>query len=235
LTPGTGTWLLETPIFNHWLDGQESVSLLRQALAPGPFPENRNFLKGIKVLGMTHVVAGPSISKTLAEHGASVLKVTSSNLPDVPCYAVDLSFEEQTVDLDLEDPTDRVTFGTLLEDVDVIVDGYRPDNFSRLGYGVEELPERFKDREKGFVFMAENCFKHVGPWSQRSGWQPIAVAVSGLARGQVEALQKYVPGMIKLSNEKGAQPVLLPFPISDFWTGCDWGCESFAGTMSPSS
>jgi len=54
--------------------------------------------------------------------------------------------------------------------------------------------------------VRESCFGHVGPWSDRSGWQPIADAVSGLAWGHGIAM-----GL--------DEPVLPPFPISDYGTG----------------
>ena len=166
-------------------------------------------LKGVKVLDLTRVIAGPSISRTLAEYGASVLKVTSPKLPDVPWYAVDLNFGKRTCELDLRDQKDRATFETLLDEgggVDVIVDGYRPGSLDRLGYGVDALKKRWESRGKGLVYVRENCFGHVGPWRDRSGWQPIADAVSGLAWGH---------GIAMGFN----QPILPPFPMSDYGTG----------------
>ena len=163
-------------------------------------------LCGVKVLDMTRVIAGPSIGRTLAEYGAAVIKVTSPKLPDVPYYAVDLNFGKRTCDLDLKDPKDREVFEKLLEDADVVVDGYRPGALDRLGYGPTQLQQRFASRGRGFVYVRESCFGNVGPWADRSGWQPIADAVSGLAWGHGEAMRL-------------AQPVLPPFPMSDYGTG----------------
>src|SRR5688572_5691043 len=41
-------------------------------------------LKGIRVLELCRVIAGPTIGRSLAAHGAQVLKITSPHLPDVP-------------------------------------------------------------------------------------------------------------------------------------------------------
>lgn len=87
-----------------------------------------------------------------------------------------------------------------------MIDGYRTGALERLGYGPKSLTKRFESRGKGFVYIAENCFGFSGPWKERSGWQPIADAVSGIAWAQGEAL-----GL----NE----PVLPPFAIADFATG----------------
>jgi len=185
------------------VDAESNGSATRESSA-GPY-----LLKGIKVLDLTRVIAGPSISRTLAEYGASVLKVTSPKLPDVPWYAVDLNFGKRTCELDLTDEKDRVIFERLLDEdggVDVIVDGYRPGSLDRLGYGAAALKKRWERRRKGFVYVRESCFGHVGCWKDRSGWQPIADAVSGLAWGHGLAI-----GL--------NQPVLPPFPMSDYGTG----------------
>lgn len=131
-------------------------------------------------VSLTYNVTGPVISRTLAEYGAQVLKITSPTLPDVPYYQVDLNFGKRTADLDLKKAEDRSKFETLLEDVDVIIDGYRSGALERLGYGPKALVERFRQsrRTKGFVYVAENCFGFTGPWKDRSGWQPVADAVS---------------------------------------------------------
>lgn len=152
---------------------------------PAPFTasaaspsEKPQILTGIKVLDLSRVIAGPVISRTLAEYGATVLKITCATLPDVPYYQVDLNFGKRTADLDLRDPGDRRKFEALLDDgVDVIIDGYRTGALERLGYGVENLKKRFQGRGKGFVYVAENCFGFKGPWKERSGWQPVADAV----------------------------------------------------------
>ena len=46
-------------------------------------------LSGIKVLDLTRIIAGPSITRILAEYGAEVLKITSPKLSDVPFFQVD--------------------------------------------------------------------------------------------------------------------------------------------------
>ena len=145
---------------------------------PTSSTEKPQILAGIKVLDLSRVIAGPVISRTLAEYGASVLKITCATLPDVPYYQVDLNFGKRTADLDLRDLEDRKRFEALLDDgVDVIIDGYRTGALERLGYGVESLKKRFEGRGKGFVYVAENCFGFNGPWKERSGWQPVADAV----------------------------------------------------------
>lgn len=170
-----------------------------------PKTSSSSILSNIKILDMTRVIAGPVITRTLAEYGADILKVTPLHVPDTTYFQMDLNFGKRTVDLDLKSAAGRATFEKLLEEVDVIVDGYRPGVMEKLGYGPEELVKRFKEsgRVKGFVYMQENCYGWEGEWSGRPGWQQIADSVSGFSWEHGRSL-----GL--------DEPVGLPFPITDF-------------------
>lgn len=135
-------------------------------------------LSGIKVLELCRIIAGPVITRILAEYGADVLKVTSPNLPDVPFFQVDVNFGKQCANIDLKSVEGRKIFDELLLDADVIVDGYRPGALDKLGYGANALTELALKRGKGFVYVNENCFGYEGEWAYRPGWQQIADCVS---------------------------------------------------------
>lgn len=206
LATGQGKVMSQKPLFE--------MKQLESSSPPAPFTQTGTtstskpqLLTGIKVLDLTRVIAGPIISRTLAEYGATVLKITSPDLPDVPYYQVDGNFGKKTAPLDLRCAADRVVFEALLDDgVDVIIDGYRTGSLESLGYGVESLTKRFAGRGKGFIYVAENCFGFDGPLTQRTGWQPVADAACGMAWGQ---------GLAMGLNE----PVLPPFPMSDYGYG----------------
>jgi crotonobetainyl-CoA:carnitine CoA-transferase CaiB-like acyl-CoA transferase len=147
------------------------------------------------------------MGRGLAEYGAEVIKVTSPNLSDVPFFQVDGNLGKHTTDLDLRNAEDRKAFEQLLQSADVVLDGYRPGSLERLGYGPKELLGLVKERNRGIVYVAEDCFGHVGPWAGRPGWQQIADCVTGVAWEQ---------GLAMGLNE----PVVPPFPMSDYGTGC---------------
>jgi hypothetical protein len=94
----------------------------------------------------------------------------------------------------------------LLQDVDIVVDGYRPGALTRLGYGPEQLSQFAAKRGKGIIYINENCFGYRGNWASRPGWQQIADCVSGIAWTQGLSMDK---------NE----PMVPPFPMSDYGTG----------------
>lgn len=194
------------------------IDTLEITTPPAPFPADASHrpLSGIRVLELCRIIAGPTMGKILAEYGADVLKVTSPHLPDVPFFQVDGNMSKHTTDLDLKSPAGRSTFETLLADADVVLDGYRPGAIAKLGYGPQALAERGQRRGKGYVYVSENCFGYHGPWADRPGWQQIADCVSGVAWAQGDFLrQEY--------------PVVPPFPMSDYGTGCAGAIAALTG------
>ncbi|CCC05924.1 hypothetical protein SMACR_00139 [Sordaria macrospora] len=173
-------------------------------------------LRGIKVIEMCRVIAGPTIGRSLAAHGAQVLKVTGPKLPDVPFFQVDVNTGKHTTHLDLRNQTDLKTFQNLLAEADVLIDGYRPGALAKFGCDPASLAKLAQQRgNRGFVYVAEDCFGGTGvpgaEWAGRRGWQQIADCVTGVAWAQ---------GMfMSLENE----PSVPPMPMSDYGTGA-LGC-----------
>lgn len=160
------------------------VTQLKGNLPPTPFPSSftgkRKILEGIKVLELCRIIAGPTVTRVLAEYGADVLKITGPNLSDVPFFQVDGNMGKHAADLDLKSDEGRQRFEELLADVDVVVDGYRPGAIEKLGYGPDALAALAEKRGKGIVYVNENCFGYEGEWADRAGWQQIADCVCGI-------------------------------------------------------
>jgi hypothetical protein len=157
-------------------------------VCPFPKSEDKRVLSGIKVLELCRIIAGPVITRILAEYGADVLKITSPNLSDVPFFQVDGNMGKHAADLDLKTDAGRKKFEELLAEADVVVDGYRPGALEKLGYGRKQLTELAKARGKGIVYVQENCFGYDGEWAHRPGWQQIAdcvIMTPGVKRNQL--------------------------------------------------
>ncbi|KAF3016424.1 hypothetical protein E8E14_003994 [Neopestalotiopsis sp. 37M] len=172
-----------------------------------PAADPKRLLSGVKVLELCRIIAGPVVTRILGEYGADVLKITSPNLSDVPFFQVDGNMGKHAAELDLKTAEGRKRFEELVAEADIVVDGYRPQAIEKLGYGAKFLSELAVKRGKGFVYVNVNCFGYEGEWAHRPGWQQIADCVSGVAWEQ---------GKFMGLNE----PVVPPFPISDYGTGC---------------
>jgi len=132
-------------------------------------------LAGIRVIDFSRVIAAPVVSKILALLGAEVVKITSKKLPDHGFLWVDLSTGKRDADIDLKSEKGKKLFSALLEDADVLIDGYRPGVLGRLGFDVLKL----REINSRLVVVRENCYGWKGPLAHRSGWQPISDCLVG--------------------------------------------------------
>jgi crotonobetainyl-CoA:carnitine CoA-transferase CaiB-like acyl-CoA transferase len=183
---------------------------LETSTPPAAFPEPKlhsgdkpQILSGIRVLELCRIIAGPTVTRILAEYGAEVLKITGPSSPDVPFFQVDGNVGKHAAELDLKTAEGRAAFEELLATADVVVDGYRPGAIEKLGFGPTKLKELAQQRGKGFVYVNENCFGYDAPLAHRAGWQQIADCVSGLAWAQGKAMGR-------------DEPIIPPFPMSDY-------------------
>ncbi|KFY28032.1 hypothetical protein V493_03128, partial [Pseudogymnoascus sp. VKM F-4281 (FW-2241)] len=213
---------IATPHGKHNVDLPPwEVTSLETTTPPVPLPQDvpgakPRVLAGIKVLELCRIIAGPVIGRILAEYGADVLKVTSPHLSDVPFFQVDVNMGKHCADLDLKSPAGRKVFEELLQEADVVVDGYRPGALEKLGYGPTALTALAEKRGKGFVYVNENCFGYDGEWAYRAGWQQIADCATGIAWAQGAYM-----GL--------SEPVIPPFPISDYGTGAMGAIAALTG------
>ena len=72
--------------------------------APEPLPTGDRPLSGIRVLDLTRVLAGPTCARTLAEHGADVMKITGAHLPSLGYQELDTGHGKLSAELDLRVP-----------------------------------------------------------------------------------------------------------------------------------
>jgi crotonobetainyl-CoA:carnitine CoA-transferase CaiB-like acyl-CoA transferase len=150
---------------------------------PLPLPAGPRPLGGLRVLDVTRVLAGPTASRTLAEHGADVLRVGTTSLPDNEDMMRDTGFGKRSCALDLHDADDAATLRALVTDADVFVQGYRPGAMDHLGFG----PERLAELRPGIVAVSISAFGHAGPWAARRGFDSVIQAANGIAHRSADA------------------------------------------------
>jgi crotonobetainyl-CoA:carnitine CoA-transferase CaiB-like acyl-CoA transferase len=149
-----------------------------QALPPGARP-----LSGARVLDLTRVLAGPVCGRTLAAHGADVLRVTGPHLPDIPGLDVDTGRGKLSAHIDLRGAEGKATLAGLLKSADIFVQGYRPGGIAERGFSPEEAAEL----RPGIVYVSLCAWSHVGPWARRRGFDSLVQTATGINRAEAEA------------------------------------------------
>ncbi len=139
-------------------------------------------LRGLRVLEFSRVIAGPVCGKTLAVHGADVLWVTSSNLPDLPSLDKNLARGKRSIQLDLDQPKDRATLIELIKGCDIFLQGYRPHSLEARGFG----PADIAALRPGVIYANMSAFGPDGPWSGRRGFDSLVQTCTGMNVSEAE-------------------------------------------------
>jgi len=153
-----------------------SVEKIGEA-APEPLPPGERPLAGIRVLDLTRVLAGPTCARTLAEHGAEVLKIAGPHLPHSGAVELDTGHGKRSAHLDLRRPEDAEILRGLVGGADVFSQSFRPGTLSARGLA----PEALAALRPGIVAVTLSAFGGVGPWGDRRGFDTVVQAVSGMA------------------------------------------------------
>ena len=171
---------------------------------PEKMPAGGRPLSGVRVLDLTRVLAGPTCARTLAEHGADVLKITGAHLPNLGYQEFDTGHGKLSAHLDLRQPKDLATLKGLVREADVFSQGYRPGTLGDRGLSPEELAQL----RPGLGYVSLCAFSHKGPWASRSGFDTVVQNVSGITLRQGELFPGKEPG-----------PQFYPVSAIDYLTG----------------
>lgn len=134
-----------------------------------------DLLRGVRVLDLTRVIAGPTGSQLLACLGADVLRIDSPQRPELLAQHLSTGMGKRSAEIDLERDADRAR--TLAAGADVILEGYRPGALTRYGLGAEELEELAPQA----IIVSLSAWGENGPWGSRPGFDSIVQAATGIA------------------------------------------------------
>ena len=164
-----------------------------------PLPAGDRPLAGVRALDLTRVIAGPIACRTLAEHGADVLKISRQDLPGAGTLDIDTGIGKRSAWLDLREPANSERLRELARSGDVFVQSYRPGTLAARGFG----PEALAALRPGVVVATLSAWGHAGPWAMRRGYDTIVQSATGIAY---------------FSGKPGA-PALLPVAAIDYISG----------------
>lgn len=201
-----GRSLAKHPLVN--VKQQDQAVPTPRVAFPPLSPSDKRPLAGVKVVEMTRIIAGPQIGAVLSSYGADVIRINAPHLVDINVMQLTLNAGKRTTAVDLRNAEDRAYLHGLLADADVFVQGFRQSRLEKYGLGLNSLLRMAAERQKGIVYVSENCYGPDGYYAERPGWQQIADAAAGSA---------YVTG--RALDLPDNECVLPSLPISDMTTG----------------
>ena len=149
-------------------------------------------LNGIKVLDLTHHIAGPYCTKLLADFGAEVIKVERPGSgdparsmgpfagddphPDKGLPFLYLNTNKRSITLDLKSVTGRRILRRLSDEADLIVENFRPRTLASLGLSYEG----FRETNPSLVMVSISNFGQTGPYRDYEATDIVEYALSGI-------------------------------------------------------
>ena len=170
-------------------------------------------LAGMKVVELSHIMAGPICGLMLADMGASVIKVekipggddTRRSIPptvgDESAAFMMMNRNKRGIALDLKTEGGKEVLRRLLADADVLIENFRPGTLARLGFGYETLLKS----NPGLIYCALSGFGRTGPYAERAGFDLVTQGMSGI--------------MSTTGEGPGRPPVKCGPPITDITAG----------------
>jgi crotonobetainyl-CoA:carnitine CoA-transferase CaiB-like acyl-CoA transferase len=168
------------------------------ATPPTPAGEISPALAGIRVLDVAQVLAGPTVSRVLAEYGAEVVKIHSFTDRQLGMHLYTNS-GKRSVMLDLKTPEGMTVFERVSDGIDVFVQNFTRGVADRMGIGEQAL----RQRNPGLVYASISAFGHEG---YRGGW-----------RGREQLGQGPTGMQTRLGGD--GEPRMAPYPYNDYGSG----------------
>lgn len=168
-------------------------------------------LAGIRVVDITHFLAGPYLTRCLAALGAEVIKVERPpageearthpyHVDGQSGYFLQQNMGKKGLCVNLKDPRGLEVLHRLARVSDVLVENYRPGVLDRLRLGYRDLSAI----NPALVYCSVSAYGHSGPYAGRPGYGLLAEARSGV---------------MDLVGVPGEPPPVLRLPIADGFAG----------------
>ncbi|MDM0104268.1 CoA transferase [Variovorax sp. J22R24] len=164
-------------------------------------------LKGLRVIEMGQLIAGPFAGKTLGEFGADVIKIEAPGTGDplrnwrlikegTSVWWQVQSRNKRSIALDLRSPEGQEIARKLIAEADVLIENFRPGTLEGWGMGYDVLSKL----NPGLVMLRISGYGQTGPYRDLPGFGAIGEAMGGLRH---------------LTGEPGRVPVRCGISIGD--------------------
>jgi len=167
--------------------------------------------RGLRVIDLTHFLAGPYCGQHFADLGAEVIKleplegdltrtVPPHFVEGQSAYFLSLNRNKSSLALDLRTPAGREVLLDLIEHSDVLLESFRPGVMARLGVTYEDA----KQRNPRIIWCSINGFGSEGRDADRPAYDMVVQAESGV---------------MSLTGNPASGPVRVGVPIGDLAAG----------------
>ena len=171
--------------------------------------------EGIRVIDITHVLAGPFATYQLAVLGADVIKVEHPDDPDqsrgsgtdkelnrrnMGTAFLTQASNKRSITLDLKRQKDRDILKKLVATADVFVENYRPGAFEALGLGYDALAAI----NSRLIYASFSAFGQQGPRGPQTAYDHVIQATSGI---------------MAMTGTREVNPIKFGSPAIDYATG----------------
>ncbi|MBK7709451.1 MAG: CoA transferase [Acidobacteria bacterium] len=144
-------------------------------------------LKGLKVLEMGQLLAGPFCSAMLAGFGADVIKIEKPKTGDplrvwrklhkgTSLWWYSMGRNKKSVTLDMTNPKGQEIARRLAAKVDILLENFKPGTMEKWGMGFESL----RESNKGLIMVRVSGYGQTGPYASRPGYANVAEGFGGI-------------------------------------------------------
>lgn len=175
-------------------------------------------LRGLRVLDLTRVLAGPTCTQMLGDMGAEVIKIerpesgddTRGFAPPVwpgtteSAYFLGVNRNKKSLTLDIAKEEGQAIIHQLLETCDILVENFKVGALAKYGLGFDQLKAKYP----GLIYCSITGFGQTGPYAPRPGY---------------DALIQGMGGVMSLTGEPEGLPQKVGVPVADLFAGL-YGC-----------
>ena len=172
-------------------------------------------LKGLRVIELARILAGPWAGQTLADLGAEVIKVESRMGDDTrtwgppfvktgdetnAAYYHSCNRGKQSVSLDFKDDADLQKLKDLIATSDILIENFKVGGLDKYGLDYNTLHNDCRS----LIYCSITGFGQTGPYAKRAGYDFLMQGMSGL---------------MSITGEPEGQPQKVGVAVTDIFTG----------------
>ncbi len=144
-------------------------------------------LNDVKVLELGQLIAGPFCTRVMAEFGAQVTKIETPEVgdplrkwrklyKDKSLWWLLQGRNKKSITINLKSSEGQKIVRRLVQEVDVVVENFRPGAMEKWGLGYEDLSKE----NPGLVMVRLSGYGQTGPYKDKPGFGSIGEAMGGL-------------------------------------------------------